>query len=62
MTFKEFFDSLNVRRDKRTVLNFLKMPLILGLRIPIGLFLLLVIWIEERSDIIMDYLPGWDSR
>lgn len=52
---------LNIRWDRRTACNMLKLPLIICIRVPVVLILMLAQYIEYWSDIIQDYLPGWDS-
>ncbi len=51
----------NLRWDRRTLYNVLKLPFIISIRVPVVLILMLAQYIEDWSDIIQDYLPGWDS-
>lgn len=51
----------NFRWDRRTAYNVLKLPFIICVRVPVVLILLLAQYIEDHSDILQDYLPGWDK-
>jgi hypothetical protein len=62
MTRKEFVESLNILRDRRTVLNFVKLPFIICIRIPVVLIILLAQYIGDNSEVIDDFLPGWKTK
>lgn len=51
----------NFRWDRRTAYNVLKLPFIICIRFPVVLIMLLAQYIEDYSDIIDHYLPGWDN-
>lgn len=51
---------LNFRCDRRTLFNVLKFPVIVCVRVPVGLFFRGIEWIDSYSDLVMEYMPGWD--
>lgn len=60
MTSKEFYTSLDIRNDKRTYWNFIKLPFILTLRIPLVLLFWFIVWLGEHVEYIT--LPGWNRK
>lgn len=51
----------NFRWDRRTAYNVLKLPAIICIRLPVVLIMLLAQYIEDWSEVIDHYLPGWDK-
>lgn len=50
----------NFRRDKRTFCNFVKMPLIILITVPVASILIALDWFMDWSEIINDKLPRWE--
>lgn len=52
----------NIRWDRRTLYNVLKLPFIISIRVPVITLVILAQYIEDNGDVIEKYLPGWDSK
>lgn len=56
------FEKLNFKWDRRTLLNILKFPIIIFVRIPIVLFFRGIQWLNDNEYKLTDKLPGWETR
>ena len=53
--------SFNFKWDKRTAMNIAKFPLIILIRVPVACFFIAICWLNDRSNNVMDIMPGWDT-
>lgn len=68
MTANEFIESLDIANDKRTYINFIKLPFIVLIRVPIVLIIWFFVWLgeylEDDSHIWWQLLSklGWQRK
>jgi len=52
----------NLKWDRRTLFNILKVPFIILIRVPVILSIWGMEWVIDWSEIIEDKLPAWKTR
>ena len=62
MNAKQFVESLDIKNDFRTYLNFIKLPLIVLIRFPLVLAIWFFIWFGDflEYNVNQNRIPGWD--